>query len=154
LCNIIWSQNDFNDFYKKYKNTSGIKFTEEITKINNDGINIKGSSGNAIGDVYTKINHITYVFSDNTNPGLLKELKENLPGKRYQDLMKKNYDGSIIQFKFKESQNSNNEILLIYSKPSSLFITCITGNFNYNEAKSLINSFNSFLNSHNFTIVD
>ena len=144
LISITQAQNDFNDFYKKYKNTPGIVC--DAHPVSTDGIENKGNSGDNFWTFYKKFDYTRLIYSETVNPALLQEMKKNLPGKRYKEV---GIVDGLIQVKFKETRNTPNELLIISSKPGSLFVMCITGSFSFSEAKTHLNSINSFINSHN-----
>jgi hypothetical protein len=149
ICCTVQSQISFSDFYKKYRDTPGIISGDN--KVSTDGILIGDGSGDNIWTLYKKFDHIHYIISDSTNTGILMEMKNNLPGKGYENL------GGIdnwIQVKFKGSRDHRNEILMICSKPGSLSVVCITGSFGYDEVKSNLNSINSFIIAHNIVFAD
>ena len=144
LIGITQAQNDFNDFYKKYKNTPGIVC--DAHPVSTDGIENKGNSGDNFWTFYKKFDYTSLIYSETVKPDILKEMKENLPGKSYKEV---GIVDGLIQVKFKETRNTPNELLIISSKPGSLFVMCITGSFSFSEAKTHLNSINSFINSHN-----
>lgn len=152
FCLVTCSQSDFNGYYNKYKNMPGITC---FTKSNySDGIICKGDTKSNFWSLYTKIDHIKYVISEDADPTIIKEMTVSLPGNKYKDLMKYDSNGVSISVKFKESGRNKNEILIIYAKSDSVFIMCLVGDFNYDEAKTCSASIDAFFHSQHIVLSD
>lgn len=139
-CNLILSQSSYDRFYEKHKDEEGIKSLDMSPSVLKFFLNKKDKDTR---EALNKVRNITVFSADSASQKLIDDLKFNLTGSAYKDIMQIKDGKSTVSFKMKGSSRNIEEILMTVVDTNSLFVLCISGNFNYPEAKGLAGSINA-----------
>lgn len=133
---VVIAQKGYNAFYKMYeldKQVGCFKISPGIFKFMMD----KESEDYAEHLIH-KMREVSFLSVDNPNTKMLSEFTKNTPKRHYKNLMEIKDGESTIVFKAFESGREIHEVLLTVQSDHSLFVMCITGDFDKSDAKKII----------------